>query len=68
MKRAAELWALARNAGRPTAPPEALDGDCILAAQAMLAVGPGDVLTVATGNVGHLGQFVGALPWDQIIP
>lgn len=68
MLRAAELWAQARRRGRPTAPPEALDADCILAAQALLAAGPGDVLVVATDNVGHLGLFVNARPWDQIPP
>ena len=41
---------------------------CILAAQALLAAAPGDVVTVATDNVGHLGQFVDARPWDQIAP
>jgi predicted nucleic acid-binding protein len=68
MLRAAELWAAARRAGRPTSAPDALDGDCILAAQALLAAGPGDAVIVATGNVGHLGQFVTCLPWDQVVP
>jgi predicted nucleic acid-binding protein len=63
---AAELWAQARNRGRPPAPPDALDGDCILAAQALLSTGPGDVVTVATDNVGHLAQFVDAQPWETI--
>jgi predicted nucleic acid-binding protein len=67
MLRAAELWATARRAGRPNASPEALDGDCILAATALLAAGPGDVVTVATDNVGHLGQFIDARSWDQIV-
>jgi len=68
MLRAAELWADARRAGLPTASPEALDADCILAAQALLAAAPGDVVTVATANVGHLARFVDARPWDQIVP
>jgi predicted nucleic acid-binding protein len=68
MLRAAELWADARRAGRPTAAPDALDGNCILAALALLAAGPGDVVTVATDNVGHLARFVDARPWDQIVP
>ena len=68
MLRAAELWAAVRRAGRPTAPPEALDGDCLLVAQALLAAGPGDVVTVATDNVGHLARFVDARPWETIAP
>jgi predicted nucleic acid-binding protein len=66
MRRAAELWAEARNRGQPTAPPEALDGDCILAALALASAGPGDVVTVATDNVGHLAQFVDAQRWETI--
>jgi predicted nucleic acid-binding protein len=66
MLRAAELWADLRRAGVPTAAPGSLDGDCILAAQALLAVGPGDVLTVATDNVGHLSRFVDAQTWETV--
>ena len=39
MIKAAELWAQARRTGRPTADPKALDGDAILAAQAMSVMG-----------------------------
>ena len=69
MLRAAELWAQLRQSGLPTAGPGSLDGDCILAAQALLSVGPGDVLTVATDNVGHLGRFPGiaARAWETIM-
>jgi predicted nucleic acid-binding protein len=61
MRRAAELWAQARNLGTPTAPPEALDADVILAAQAERA---GAI--VATENVGHLARFVTARHWRDI--
>jgi predicted nucleic acid-binding protein len=61
MRRAAEFWAQARNLGTPTAPPEALDADVILAAQAE-SVGA----MVATENVGHLARFVTAKPWRDI--
>ncbi len=53
---AATLWAEARRSGKPTASPEALDADVILAAQALLAAGPGDELIIATTNVGHLNR------------
>lgn len=68
LRRAAELWAFMRNLGTPTAPPEALDGDCLLAAQAEVAVEPGDVLTIATTNPAHLGRFPGidAREWATI--
>ena len=58
MLRAAELWAEARRLGRPTADPQALDCDVMLAAQA-LAIGA----TVVTDNVGHLSLFVEAKSW-----
>ena len=61
MLRAAELWAEARRRGRPTADPQALDCDVILAAQA-LAMGA----TVVTDNVGHLALFVEAKSWRDI--
>ena len=66
MRKAAELWADARRRGRPTSGPRALDADSILAAQALLLADPGDSVTVATDNVGHLGQFVDARPWASI--
>ena len=68
MLKAAELWADVRRRGLPTAAPEALDGDAILAAQALMAGGSGDTVIVATGNIGHLGRFVDARIWDQIVP
>ncbi len=66
MLRAAELWAMARRIGLTTAPPEAIDGDCILAAQALMAAGPNDSVTVATENVRHLGRLVNAAHWEPI--
>jgi predicted nucleic acid-binding protein len=66
MIRAAEVWAALRRAVLPTAAPGSLDGDCLLAAQALTAVGPGDVLTVATDNVGHLGRMVDAQTWETV--
>lgn len=58
MRRAAELWAAARKAGRPTADDKALDADVILAAQAEAA---GAI--VVTDNPGHLGRFVPTIDW-----
>jgi predicted nucleic acid-binding protein len=66
MRRAAELWALARQQGQPTAPDPALDANVILAAQA-LTLGVPQVV-IATGNVGHLARFVPAELWQNIVP
>jgi predicted nucleic acid-binding protein len=65
---AAELWAQVRRAGMPTAGDEALDGDCIAAAQALIEAGPGVVTVVATKNSAHLSRFPGvvALDWRAI--
>jgi predicted nucleic acid-binding protein len=56
---ASELWAHVRRAGLPTAGDLRLDGDAILAAQALAAAGSGDEVIVATTNVGHLARFPG---------
>jgi predicted nucleic acid-binding protein len=60
--KAAELWALARRRGKPTADPKELDGDAILAAQALEA---GAI--VATDNIGHLSLFVEAKDWKDLL-
>ena len=66
--KAAEFWAFLRQSGIPTASPDALDADAILAGQAALAGQPGDTVTVATTNLAHLNRFPGidARTWDQI--
>ena len=61
MRRAAELWAVARKQGLPTSAEQALDGDVILAAQADLVGG-----TVVTTNRKHLSRFVPAKEWTDI--
>ena len=66
--KAAEFWASLRQSGIPTASPEALDADAILAGQAALAGQPGDTVTIATTTLAHLSRFPGidAQIWDQI--
>jgi hypothetical protein len=66
MLKAAELWAEARNRGRPTPDPKELDGDVILAAQAALVADEGNEVIIATTNVGHLSQFIDAREWQLI--
>jgi predicted nucleic acid-binding protein len=64
MRQAAVFWAQARQQGQPTADEKALDGDVILAAQA-ITIGVGDVV-IATTNVGHLSRFAPAALWPDI--
>lgn len=58
MLKAAELWADARVRGKPTADDKALDGDVILAAQALQIDG-----TIVTENPGHLASFAKVERW-----
>ncbi|MEK6262814.1 MAG: nuclease [Planctomycetota bacterium] len=64
MRRAARLWADARQSGQPT--DNTIDGDVILAAQA-LSLGVDDYV-VATTNVGHLSRFAPDQLWNEIEP
>ena len=69
MLKAAGFWADARKKGIVTAPPEAIDGDVILAAQAsLIAATGGRHPVVATTNVGHLSHFMDARVWRDIDP
>ena len=64
IRRAALLWAQARQQGQPTAGDKTIDGDMILAGQA-LSLGETD-LVIATTNVGHLARFAPADLWQNI--
>jgi predicted nucleic acid-binding protein len=67
--KAAELWAIARQQGQPTADPMSLDGDVILAAQAItIAQQIQQEVIIATTNVGHLSRFTIAQHWQTITP
>lgn len=66
MRMAAELWALSRREGRPTADPKALDCDVILVAQARALQLRGYDVIVATGNVAHFRQSIAAAEWHDI--
>jgi predicted nucleic acid-binding protein len=64
MRQAAVFWAQTHQQGQPTADEKALDGDVILAAQAM-TIGVADVV-IATTNVSHLSRFAPAALWPDI--
>lgn len=66
-RQAAALWADARTRGIPTASRDALDADVILAACATTIGQPGDVVIVATMNVGHLARYCDARVWTSIV-
>lgn len=66
MRRAAELWAEARQQGQPTADAKALDADVILAAQGLTLLTEGEVV-VATTNVGHLKRLITAETWREVM-
>jgi predicted nucleic acid-binding protein len=61
-RRAAELWAQVRNSGNITAHPHALDGDAIVAAQALE-----ENAVVVTTNAKHFDALaVRALEWPAV--
>ncbi len=63
MRRAAGLWAESRFRGWPTAGRTALDGDVLLAAQALEVSG-----VVVTENTRHLARFVESRLWRDVEP
>jgi hypothetical protein len=68
MLQAATFWATVRQQGLPTASPDSLDADCVLAGMAASAFGPTHSVTVATNNAVHLARFPGidAQDWHSI--
>ncbi len=66
MQLAAQLWAVARRAGRPTASDPALDGDVILAAQALVLARREAEVVIATTNPEHLARYAPARLWRDI--
>ena len=64
MRRAAELWAFARQTGQPTAGDNTIDADIILIAQAESLNDPDAI--IATTNIGHLARFFPADRWANV--
>jgi predicted nucleic acid-binding protein len=61
-RHAAALWAVARNSGNVTAPPEALDGDVLVAAQALE-----EGAVIVTTNSKHFQALsVTAMEWRAV--
>jgi predicted nucleic acid-binding protein len=68
LRLAAELWAQSRQTGRPTAEPQALDIDVLMAAQALSFGAASSEVVIATTNAKHLSQFIAAKHWNEILP
>jgi predicted nucleic acid-binding protein len=66
MLKSAKLWAETRKKGKETADNKALDGDVILAFQAILVANYGHEVIVATTNKKHLSLFIDAREWQEI--
>jgi hypothetical protein len=76
VRQAVSFWAEARFTGLPTAPDPALDGDCLLAAQAVWAPTrveltqvqrvAGIKTIIATTNPKHLERYTPAKLWSEI--
>lgn len=68
LEAAAQLWGQTRRVGQPTADPHSLDGDVLLAAQALSLGVAAPELIVATTNPAHLSRYVPADLWTNIRP
>jgi predicted nucleic acid-binding protein len=68
LRLAAKLWAQAGSAGMPTADPKELDGDVLIAAQALDLGLPASGFIIATTNAGHVSQFAPCDLWTNITP
>jgi predicted nucleic acid-binding protein len=64
MRRAADVWAVARQTGQPTAGDDTIDADMILIGQAQALQLPDAI--IATTNVGHLTRFFPADLWSNV--
>lgn len=65
MRKAAHLWATARQQGQPTAADNTIDCDMILLAQALTC---GETaFVIATTNVRHLARFAPADLWQNLV-
>ena len=64
MRQAAIFWAQARQKGQPTAGDKTIDGDMILAAQAVTL--EASEVIIATTNASHLSRFSVAELWQDI--
>lgn len=67
MKKAAELWAFARQTGQATAHDKELDADVILSAQAIILGFKGKSPVIVTTNVKHIARYTPALHWKQTL-
>jgi predicted nucleic acid-binding protein len=68
LETAARLWGQQRRAGQPSADPQALDCDVILAAQALSLGVAAPELIVATTNPAHLSLLLPCDLWTNIHP
>ena len=68
MRHAAQLWAMSRRQGMPTADEKNIDADVIIAAQCQLfqQENLGQNLVIATTNVKHLSRFLQSQTWQDI--
>lgn len=68
MRKAADLWAAVRNLSLQTGDPKALDGDAIMAGQALTSGRDPAEIIIATTNVRHISRYVAADLWQNIVP